>query len=84
MRICWSKSAREDYLYFSDNDPYRLNKINNLIHDIFKSPFSGIGNPTPIKCEYLGYWSRRIDIVNRLIYRFDNDVLYIAQCKYHQ
>jgi toxin YoeB len=58
-------------------------RINQLIKDIDRAPFDGIGKSEPLKHEYQGYWSRRIDEKNRLIYRVENDTIIIAQCRTH-
>jgi toxin YoeB len=64
-------------------DKKTLNRINNLIKDIKRSPFNGLGDPEPLKHNWSGYWSRRIDREHRLIYMVENEQLFIAQCRYH-
>lgn len=86
MKIEFHEIAWSDYLEWQQTDKAVLRKINQLIKDIQRDSFAGIGKPEPLKHDLSGYWSRRIDDVNRLVYRVENDVLTIAQCKghYHQ
>lgn len=86
MKIEFHAIAWSDYLDWQQTDKAILRKINQLIKDIQRDSFSGIGKPEPLKHDLSGYWSRRIDDANRLVYRVENDVLTIAQCKghYHQ
>jgi len=60
-----------------------LRKINDLIKDIARNPYDGLGNPEPLKFKYKGYWSRRIDSEHRLIYRVKDDKIHIAKCRFH-
>jgi toxin YoeB len=87
MRLLWTEKAREDYLYWRDADPDTLRKINALIEDIQRSPFRGLGKPEALKFELSGWWSRRITQEHRLVYRVSGkrgeQVLEIAQCRYH-
>lgn len=73
----------EDYLYWQKNDKKILSKINDLLKDISRTPFSGLGKPEPLKHKYKGYWSRRIDGEHRLIYRVKDDEILIAKCRFH-
>lgn len=73
----WSDGAWEDYLYWQTQDKKTLKRINQLIKDIERNTYTGIGKPEPLKYDYLGCWSRRIDEVNRLIYRIEGDRLEI-------
>jgi len=61
----------------------RLERINNLVRDISRNPYSGLGKPEPLKYKYQGYWSRRITEEHRLIYRVVNDEIHIAKCRFH-
>lgn len=79
----WSDGAWEDYLYWQTQDKKTLKRINQLIKDIERNTYTGIGKPEPLKYDYLGCWSRRIDEVNRLIYRIEGDRLEILQCRAH-
>lgn len=60
-----------------------LKRINNLIRDIKRNPFKGLGEPEPLKHHWSGYWSRRINREHRLVYKIKDDVIFIAQCRYH-
>ena len=75
---CWN-----DNLYWQDQDKRTLKRINVLIKDAQRNPFSGIGKPEPLKGNLTGCWSRRIDETNRLVYRVDEDALTIISCRYH-
>ena len=79
----WSDGAWEDYLYWQTQDKKTLKRINQLIKDIERNTYTGIGKPEPLKYDYLGCWSRRIDEVNRLNYRIEGDRLEILQCRAH-
>jgi toxin YoeB len=83
MNVLWYSDAWEDYQYWIETDKKVLKKINSLIKDCQRNPFSGIGNPEPLKHEFSGYWSRRITGEHRIVYKAENDILYIAQCRYH-
>ena len=73
----------EDYLYWQTTDRTVLKRINQLIRDIERDPFSGIGKPEPLKHHLSGFWSRRIDDRHRLVYAMEGDTLLIAQCRDH-
>lgn len=83
MRIVFAETAWEDYIYWQDTDKQTLKKINKLIKDIQRNPFEGIGSPEPLKFDWSGFWSRRIDKEHRLIYAVEEDCIIIAQCRYH-
>jgi toxin YoeB len=83
MKIVWAAQAWDDYLYWSRNDVRLRDKINALIDDIQRHPFSGIGKPEPLKRNLRGFWSRRITREHRLVYRVEKGVLQIAQCRFH-
>lgn len=83
MKIEFHEIAWNDYLNWQQTDKAILRKINQLIKDIQRDSFAGIGKPEPLRHDLSGYWSRRIDDVNRLVYRVENDVLTIAQCRGH-
>ena len=83
MNKVWSDNAWEDYLYWQRQDRKTLRRINQLLKDIDRNPYVGIGKPEPLKHERQGYWSRRIDDINRLIYRIVNNQIEIAQCRAH-
>ena len=73
----------EDYLYWQNQDKKTLRRINTLIKDIQRSPFDGLGKPEPLKGNYQGWWSRRIDEVNRIVYKVEAGKLVVAQCRTH-
>lgn len=83
MRKMWFNRAWSDYLYWQEFDKKMLKKINNLIKDIQRNPYSGLGKPEALKGELSGFYSRRIDKEHRLVYRVKNEVLEILSCKGH-
>ncbi len=83
MILQWSPQAWEDYLYWQSTDKSVLKRINLLIKDTQRHPFEGIGDPEPLKHNWTGFWSRRINREHRLVYTVDNGRLSIAQCRYH-
>ena len=83
MKKIWFDRAWEDYLYWQSQDKKLLRRINELIKDTEREPFSGLGKPEPLRGELSGFWSRRIDDCNRLVYRINNGVLEILSCKGH-
>jgi toxin YoeB len=83
MKKVWFDEAWEDYLYWQTQDKKTLKRINLILQDIDRNGYNGIGNPEPLKGELSGFWSRRIDGINRLVYRLKNDVTEILSCKGH-
>ena len=83
MILIFSEHAWEDYLYWQRTDKKILKRINQLIKDIQRSPFQGIGKPEPLKHGLAGYWSRRINDEHRIIYKIENKSILIAQLRYH-
>ncbi len=81
--LTWTKEAWSDYVYWQSQDKKTLKRINKLIIDTQRSPFEGIGKPEPLKENLAGFWSRRIDDTNRLVYIIDNKQLTIISCRYH-
>lgn len=81
--LAWTKEAWTDYLYWQTQDKKTLKRINKLITDTQRSPFEGIGKPEPLKENLAGFWSRRIDDTNRLVYTVDGSRLTIISCRYH-
>lgn len=81
--ITWHVDAWDDYLYWQKNDKKLLKKINELIKEIRRTPFSGTGKPEPLKHALEGYWSRRITREHRLVYKVTDEELHIVQCRYH-
>lgn len=82
-RITWTLAAWEDYQYWQKQDRKTLKRINALIQDCLRTPFSGIGKPEPLRENLSGFWSRRIDETNRLVYAAEKDDLVIIACRYH-
>ena len=83
MRIIFSKNAWEDYISWQQDDKQILKKINNLIKEIQRKPYEGLGKPEPLKYDLAGLWSRRIDREHRLVYQVVEDDLLIYACRYH-
>lgn len=83
MNKLWHDEAWEDYLYWQTQDKKTLKRINLLLQDISRNGYEGIGKPEPLKGDLSGWWSRRIDESNRLVYRINNGRLEIAQCRSH-
>ena len=81
--INWQSDAWGDYVYWQREDKRILKRINALITDIQRHPFDGIGKPEPLKYDWTGFWSRRINDKHRLIYCYENENIIIAQCRYH-
>lgn len=81
--ICFRQQAWDDYLFWQRHDKRILKRINLLISDIQRDPFTGIGKPEPLKHQFTGFWSRRIDDEHRLVYTLLDDELIIIQCRYH-
>lgn len=82
-RLVWTAAAWEDYLYWQGQDRKTLKRVNSLIQDVRRSPFSGIGKPEPLRENLSGFWSRRIDDVNRLVYVLQGEDVVIIACRYH-
>lgn len=83
MKKVFADQAWEDYLYWQKTDKKKLKRINELIKAIERDHFKGIGDPEPLKFNWSGFWSRRIDKEHRLVYAVENDAILIAQCRYH-
>jgi toxin YoeB len=83
MKLLWLSDAWDDYLYWQQTDKKTLKKINELIKDIKRAPFEGVGSPEPLKHQLSGWWSRRINLEDRLVYRVDDDQIVILQCRKH-
>lgn len=82
-RLVWTHAAWSDYLYWQTQDKKTLKRINKLITDTQRSPFSGLGKPEPLKENLAGFWSRRIDHANRLVYAVEGDALVVIACRFH-
>ena len=83
MKKVWFDEEWQDYIYWQTQDKKTLKRVNNLLKDIERGYFEGIGKPEPLKGDMSGFWSRRIDEVNRLVYRIRGDVIEIVSCKGH-
>jgi toxin YoeB len=81
--LAWTDAAWSDYIYWQGQDKKTLKRINRLITDTKRSPFDGIGKPEALKENLAGFWSRRIDESNRLVYAVDDSHLTIIACHYH-
>ena len=82
-RIEWDVDAWEDYMYWHTQDKKTLKRINSLIKDILRHPFEGIGKPEPLKRNLQGFWSRRIDDTNRIVYATKETTVTIIACRNH-
>ncbi len=83
MNLVFALQAWEDYLYWQRNDPEMVSRINLLIKDIMRDPYSGIGKPEPLKHALRGFWSRRITSEHRIVYKKVGNEIFIAQLRYH-
>jgi toxin YoeB len=83
MKITFSRNAWDEYISWQKEDKKALRRINELIKDIQRTPFEGIGKPEPLKYDLTGYWSRRIDREHRLVYKYQETELLIASCRFH-
>ena len=83
MKLTFSTSAWEQYLYWQTTDKKILKRINTLIKDIQRQPYEGIGKPEPLKHGLAGYWSRRINDEHRIVYKQQDNTILIAQLRYH-
>jgi len=83
MNILFTDDAWEDYLYWQQTDKSTLRKINQLLKEIQRSPFTGVGKPEPLKHQLQGCWSRRIDSEHRLVYEITDDTLKVIGCRFH-
>jgi len=83
MKLLWEERAWEEYCYWQIQDKKTLKRINAIVKDIQRNSFDGIGKPEPLRSSYSGWWSRRIDSVNRIVYCEKNGTIIIASCKGH-
>ena len=81
--LSWTDEAWNSYVYWQTQDKKTLKRINKLISDVKRSPFDGIGKPEPLKENLSGFWSRRIDDTNRLVYAVDDTAITVISCRYH-
>jgi toxin YoeB len=83
MKVSFTQDAFASYQAWASDDKRIFEKINSLIKDVIRSPYSGIGKPEPLKHELSGFWSRRITSEHRLVYKVMDDSVFIASCKFH-
>lgn len=83
MRFVFVDESWEDYMYWQKTDKRLLRRINILLKEISKTPFTGIGKPEPLKFKYKGFWSQRINDEHRLIYKVTDNEILIAKCRFH-
>lgn len=83
MNRFFTDESWADYVFWQENDKRFIKRINELIKEIERTPFTGIGKPEPLKHHLSGYWSRRINEEHRIIYRVEQDRMIILSCRYH-
>jgi toxin YoeB len=83
MKVTFTESAWEDYLWLQQNNRPLVKRVNQLVKDVTRSPFEGIGKPEPLKGDLSGKWSRRINQEHRLVYEIKGDALILIACRYH-
>ena len=83
MKLTFSSKACANYLYWQKTDQSMITRINRLIKDIQREPYTGIGKPEPLKHSLAGYWSRRINDEHRIVHKVLGDQIFIAQLRYH-
>ena len=81
--LSWTNEAWSDYIYWQSQDKKTLKRINKLIIDVKRDPVEGIGKPEILKENLAGFWSRRIDMENRLVYAINEEQITIISCRYH-
>lgn len=79
----FTEESWEDDLHWQQTDKRMLRRLNQLLKEIARTPYEGIGKPEPLKHKYAGFWSRRIDKEHRLVYRVEGDEIQIAKCRFH-
>jgi toxin YoeB len=83
MKLVFDEAAWNDYVYWQNHDRKIVERINALVREIVRDPYSGIGKPEPLRHALAGYWSRRITDEHRIVYRIEAQALLIAQLRYH-
>lgn len=81
--LVFTPEGWEDYTYWIDQDKKTLKKINKLVGDALRNPFEGLGKPEPLKENYTGFWSRRIDNKHRLVYAVTDSAISVIGCRFH-
>lgn len=82
-RLTFTPDAWDDYLYWQAQDKKMLKRINIVLRDILREPFTGIGKPEPLRENLTGYWSRRINDTHRLVYAIEDQAIIVLACRYH-
>ena len=82
-KLAWTDEAWESYVFWPSRDKKTLKRINRLIQEVMRQPFEGIGKPEPLRENLSGFWSRRIDETNRLVYAVDDEWITVVSCRYH-
>ena len=82
-KLAWTDEAWKNYIFWQSQDKKTLKRINKLIAETKRQPFEGIGKPEPLRESLSGFWARRIDDTNRLVYVVDDEFLTIISCRYH-
>jgi toxin YoeB len=83
MQKLWTDRAWNDYLFWQTQDKRTLKRMNQIIRDVERNGYDGIGKPEPLRGDLSGWWSRQIDEKNRFVYRLTNEGVEIAQCRGH-
>jgi toxin YoeB len=83
MKIIFLDAGWEDYLYWQVTEKSMLKKVNAMIKEIVRTPFEGTGKPEALRFDLAGWWSRRINLEHRLVYKVENGSVIISQCRYH-
>ena len=83
LRLTWTETALEDLAWWARQDPQKLKRIIHLCLETCRNPTQGIGKPEPLRFDYQGYWSRRIDREHRLVHAFDERQITVIQCRFH-
>ena len=83
LNIMWTAEAWDDYVYWQGQDKKTLKRIYQLVKDTQRAPLEGIGKPEPLKANLTGFWSRRIDETNRLVYEIPDTQINVISCRYH-
>ena len=83
MKLVWSTSSWNDYLYWQKVDKKIVRRVNQLIKSCMRTPFEGIGKPEALKGDLQRYWSRRMTSEHRLVYKHQENELLIASCRYY-
>jgi len=83
VNLVFTENGWDDYLYWQKQDAKKIERINELLKDISRQPYKGIGKPEPLRGNLSGWWSRRIDTEHRLVYRVEDNQVIVLQCRYH-